>query len=203
MGGAKRYPSPGVHVSMGFAKSSTHPTRWIGRGSAQPGPARFDSGPTPDRLEAGTKTRPPDVAGTARWTRTRRDGALIPNASAGAPAVHDARAHRSCMATGAASVCGIGRADAGDDGENGHDQNSSHCCPPCLDCHPTFDPRINRITTARNNAWPIFAELVGWVERSDTHQLACMSRWVSQKAQPILLAGRRHRIAVPAARIEY
>jgi FMN phosphatase YigB (HAD superfamily) len=32
---------------------------------------------------------------------------------------------------------------------------------------------------------------VGWVERSDTHQLLFMGRWVSQRAQPILRAAFR------------
>jgi hypothetical protein len=84
------------------------------------------SGPILARLEAGPKTGTPDVPSTARWTRTRRGGAFIPNASAGTPAVYDARAHRRCTATGATSVCGISRANAGDDGENGRDQKSSH-----------------------------------------------------------------------------
>src|SRR5882757_11522116 len=32
------------------------------------------------------------------------------------------------------------------------------------------------------------SESVGWVERSDTHQLLFVGRWVSQRAQPILRA---------------
>jgi hypothetical protein len=34
----------------------------------------------------------------------------------------------------------------------------------------------------------IFIQRVGWVERSDTHQMVFMPRWVSQRAQPILRA---------------
>jgi hypothetical protein len=63
------------------------------------------------------------------------------------------------MATDAASVCGISRANAGDDGENGRDQKSFHLFSSRPVHPPTvIDPTINWITTAWNKAEPIFAE---------------------------------------------
>ena len=53
-------------------------------------------------------------------------GTLVPYGGAGTPAVDDACTTGRTMATGPASVCGVGGADAGNDGEKSCDQKGSH-----------------------------------------------------------------------------
>jgi len=51
---------------------------------------------------------------------------LVPYAGAGTPAIDDACTTGRTMATGPASICGTGGANAWNDGEKSRDQKGSH-----------------------------------------------------------------------------
>jgi hypothetical protein len=72
------------------------------------------AGRRPSFLETGAVAWAPDIALSARGTGPSSGGALVPYRRAGTPAIDDASAIRRTMATRAASVCGMGRADDGE-----------------------------------------------------------------------------------------
>jgi hypothetical protein len=65
----------------------------------------------PSFLETGPVARAPDMTFSARRTGLSSGRALVPYARASTPAIDHASAARCTMATRAASVCGIGRAE--------------------------------------------------------------------------------------------
>jgi len=86
-------------------------TRW--RAAAGLGPRRAKGlEPILRRLETGSFKGAPEEPRAAGWTGASTGRAFIPYASAGAPAVDHARALDRGMATGAASVGGVGWHDA-------------------------------------------------------------------------------------------
>src|SRR5205814_1096180 len=78
--------------------------------------------------EAGSHTLSPLVSGRTRRTGMSPGRTLVPDGCGGTPAVHDACTAGRTMTARAASVCGVGGGNTGEDGEKGADQKRSHLC---------------------------------------------------------------------------
>ena len=77
----------------------------------KPVPTFPDHALDPSALETGFVARSPDITRSTRGTGPGSGRAFVPYGRAGAPAVDDAGTVGRAMATRAASVCGLGRAE--------------------------------------------------------------------------------------------
>src|SRR5436190_12142600 len=86
-------------------------------------------------LEAGSHLRSPLVPGRTRRTGMSPGRTLVPYGCAGTPAVDNACTTARTMTAGAASVCGISRANAVEDDEKSREKKRSHWLAPPLAQH--------------------------------------------------------------------
>jgi hypothetical protein len=160
MGGAKRYPSNGVDASMGFAKGSTHPTSC----SMWREPSK--------RVGWVERSDTHQMVLMPRWVSQRAQPILrteagsparsVADGKAGSDAVEQVRRRRPARRMGGAKRY------------------------PSNDVHASMGFAKGSTHPTSCSMWREPSKRVGWVERSDTHQMMFMPRWVSQRAQPIL-----------------